>query len=69
MAKDYYEIINKHILAAVSDEDMKDADEIDQYVWECMRLDDLTGVARQLDQYIRHASALAADMADRYKVA
>lgn len=68
MNREYYAIINKHILAAVAD-DIKDADAIDEFVWEQMRLDDLTGVARQLDQYIRHASALAADMADRYKVA
>lgn len=68
MNREYYAIINKHILAAVAD-DIKDADAIDEFVWEQMRLDDLTGVARQLDQYIRHSSALAADIADRYKVA
>lgn len=68
MNREYYKIINTHILAAVA-ADITNADAIDEYVWEQMRLDDLTGVARQLDQYIRHSSALAADMADRYKVA
>lgn len=68
MNKEYYAIINEHILAAVA-YDITDADGIDEYVWEQMRLNDMTGVARQLDQYIRHSSALAADMADRYKVA